>query len=576
MAYAQMGAYANLAIAKNGTLLVSGTFTPILLSEDAILWCNSNLYGTGTQIYSLGNIITPNANYTAITYSYTDQMSEYFSAEWIFSQFTAVNDYIDIYNTRLGPSFALRIICTSIGATYCDAKLAIVYPGGTYTAVNGRIYYDYYSNYTGYATFTVLINADEHKAALFRLLWANYIPATASNSWSIFHDPPMAAADFNTYAPILYAIFSDGVVPPEPTSDPYADGGYSTQDGGGGDFDDTSDPIALPSTPNLNLSLNHFISAYVPSINDINDLADWIWGNYDKFDSNKVLGKLFTEPMDSILSLHMLPFTPASSTAIAVTIGNFATGLTMKPLTLQFTDIDCGSLTFSEYWGNYLDYNPYTKIVLCLPFVGQVDLDADEVMGKSVSVKYRVDNLTGAFVCFVYIDSDKILGQYSGECMLQVPVTAGSYAAMNAAIATIACTAAASFGGATAAAIGGGYGGMIGVEKGLQMGGQALGETLASGASNVNGMKLQVSHSGALTGTAGFLGAMTPYAIIHRPRQCVPEHYNELAGYPSNITKTLGDCEGFTSVRTMVYNDLPFTDGEILALDSILKGGIFI
>ena len=358
--------------------------------------------------------------------------------------------------------------------------------------------------------------------------------------------------------------------------DPYENGGYSIQDGGGGDFDDSSDVIALPSTPALNLSLNHFISAYVPSINDINDLADWIWGNYDKFDSTKVLGKIFTEPMESILSLHMLPFTPASSTAIAVTIGNFATGLTMKPLTLQFTDIDCGSLSFTEFWGNYLDYNPYTKIVLCLPFVGQVDLDADEVMGKSVSVKYRVDNLTGAFVCFVYIDSDKILGQYSGECMLQVPVTAGSYAAMNAAIATIACTAAASFGGATAAAIGGGYGGMIGVEKGLQMGGQALGETLASGASNVNGMKLQVSHSGALTGTAGFLGVMKPYAIIHRPRQCVPEHYNEMAGYPSNITKTLGDCSGFTSVRTMVYDGLPFTDGEILALDSILKGGIII
>ena len=380
-----------------------------------------------------------------------------------------------------------------------------------------------------------------------------------------------------SFSMACYSLISGQEIdPPSPTVDPYAGGGYSTQDGGGGDFDDTSDVIALPDTPLVNLSLNHFISAYVPSINDINDLADWIWGNYDKFDSTKVLGKLFTEPMDSILSLHMLPFTPASSTAIAVTIGNFATGLTMKPLTLQFTDIDCGSLTFSEYWGNYLDYNPYTKIVLCLPFVGQVDLDADEVMGKSVSVKYRVDNLTGAFVCFVYIDSDKILGQYSGECMLQVPVTAGSYAAMNAAIATIACTAAASFGGATAAAIGGGYGGMIGVEKGLQMGGQALGETLASGSSNVNGMKLQVSHSGALTGTAGFLGVMKPYAIIHRPRQCVPEHYNELAGYPSNITKTLGDCSGFTSVRTMVYDGLPFTDGEILALDSILKGGIFI
>lgn len=565
MAWRKAKTVTGLKLKIHGASIELGDFTGFpLVFSDELLQVASDPWGKAFNYNGLNH----NTNYDIIAgagFGSTDLRSYFYSLN--------TNESMYIYNDTFGESVNIEFMRTGSlsGTTYVNyygqrsagtsMKVSIQTPEAGYIAwMSFALFVD---DENGLGTVVTCGNATYYMSGLGERADRYEQAGFGSNASPLTH--------------VVYMLVAGHEIdPPQPTTDPYADGGYSTQDGGGGDFDDSSDVIALPSTPALNLSLNHFISAYVPSINDINDLADWIWGNYDKFDSTKVLGKFFTEPMESILSLHMLPFTPASSTAIAVTIGNFATGLTMKPMTLQFTDIDCGSLSFTEFWGNYLDYNPYTKIVLCLPFVGQVDLDADEVMGKSVSVKYRVDNLTGAFVCFVYIDSDKILGQYSGECMLQVPVTAGSYASMNAAIATIACTAAASFGGATAAAIGGGYGGMIGVEKGLQMGGQALGETLASGASNVNGMKLQVSHSGALTGTAGFLGVMKPYAIIHRPRQCVPEHYNELAGYPSNITKTLGDCSGFTSVRTMIYDGLPFTDGEILALDSILKGGIFI
>lgn len=562
MAYSQIGTVANISMLGSNGATWSGNWTFHLYPNSAESYLKARLYGD-VYITTYSEYTTP--DYAAVTTGDWGLVRKSFLTQFL----TANGAYVDIYNSKFGNQIKLRIEATSVGNPTLASIYLIVYGYSIRLKYNSTLY----GNSGGMefdCFFNCFIDPDNGLAALTLSL-----PCTNRYRMDVYGMWTGDSSVNSTVKQSLYTLLTYGGGGGG-GSDPYADGGYSTQDGGNGDFDDSSDVIALPSTPNLNLSLNHFISAYVPSITDINKLADWIWGNYDKFDSNKVLGKIFTEPMESILSLHMLPFTPASSTAIAVTIGNFATGLTMKPLTLQFTDINCGSLSFTEFWGNYLDYNPYTKIVLCLPFVGQVDLDADEVMGKTIKVLYRVDNLTGAFVCFVYIDGDKILGQYSGECMLQVPVTAGSYAAMNAAIAQIACTAAASFGGATAAAIGGGYGGMIGVEKGLETGGRALGETLASGASNVNGMKLQVSHSGALTGTAGFLGVMKPYAIIHRPRQCVPEHYNEMAGYPSNITKTLGDCSGFTSVRTMVYDGLPFTDGEITALDSILKGGIFI
>ena len=349
-----------------------------------------------------------------------------------------------------------------------------------------------------------------------------------------------------------------------PIEDPYVSGGgHSTTGGGSGSYSGTSDTISLPSAPTLNLSLNHFLSAYVPTITQLNDLADYVWGNYDKTDSSKVLSKILANPQDAIVGLFMLPFTPSSSTAIEVTIGSYGTSVNMAPLTSQFKDVDCGSLTIDEYWGNYLDYNPYTRLTLFLPGVGEVQLDPDEVMGVAISVLYRVDCLTGNFVCFVSGDN-KIFAQYQGNCALQVPVSAADYSRLNQAMlqaalgAVGAVAGVATAGGAVAAAMEGA-------------------EAVAGGAStalNIMNSKVNHSHSGTLSGSGFFMGSQKPYVIIHRARQSVPEDANEFYGYPSNIKATLGAQYGFTSVSSIILDGVPLTDPELDELRGILKGGI--
>ena len=360
----------------------------------------------------------------------------------------------------------------------------------------------------------------------------------------------------------LYNVLLDVIVKP----DPYESGGTSTSGGGGGSFDDTSDAITVPSVPALNLSLNHFISAYVPTLTELNNLADFVWGQYDKTDASKLLSKVFSDPIDGIISLHMLPFTPGSSTAIEVTIGRYGSSINMKPMTAQFTDVDCGSLTLAEYWGNYLDYAA-TRITLFLPYVGEVDLNPDEVMGQTLSVLYRVDNLTGAFVCFLSI-TDKILAQYNGCCALSVPISSADYRQLNSAILGAAMVAVGAAGVAAAA----GAGLAAGASEG-NIGSLNLSAGGVSSALNVSQSKVHHSHSGALGGAAGFLGSQKPYVIIHRARQCLPEGLNVRAGYPSMVTMKLGDCYGFTSVSSIILSGLPFTDGELSELVGILKEG---
>lgn len=406
----------------------------------------------------------------------------------------------------------------------------------------------------------LMVNHDTAQALPFYLLSAYHSPLATGDNAQVYL-PGLSGETLEYTINWMMPLFSEQVVPPEPSSDPYAQGGESEPSGEPtGDYDDTSDVISLPTIPGFNLAANSILNVYSPDTTDLSNLGNYLWSNFDLTDPTKTLSKVFTNPMDYILSLHVLPFKVDTGTAQTVTLGGFATTVSMKPITNQFVDIDSGSLDITEFWGNYLDFT-YTNLTLCLPYVGQVQLDPDEVMGKTIKVKYRCDVITGAFVCFVYIDGDKVLGQYAGNCSMQVPISAADYSRLNAAVLGVAATAASGFVAALTRK-GGGF------QAGLDVAGSVVG--------NVQNAKMGVQHSGGLTGAPGFMGIQKPYLIIHRPRQSVPASYNSFGGYPSNVTMRLSDCLGFTSVRKIKLDGIPFTKDEIEELDGILKGGIYI
>ena len=437
-------------------------------------------------------------------------------------------------------------------------------------------------NIAYYSYPAIAIDEDSHRAIFAAItVTKTYSDPDPSGSVNIEILTRTDAARATFYNKILTSI------PPVP-ADPYNAGGNSNEqlDTGPstGDFDDTSDVISIPSAPTLNLAACQMINVYVPSLTDVQNLAQYLWSNFDLHDMNNTLSKVFTDPINAILSLHILPFTPSSSTAITVTFGGYATSVQIPPASEQFHDVDCGSLSFSEFWGNYLDYNPYTRITACLPFVGQVDIDPDEVMGKKVKIKYRVDIVTGAFVCFLYIDGEKVLGQYAGNMAQQVPVSAADYSRLNAAILGVAATAATGFGIAAA----GGFssperkedGGLTITGGGANMSalGHFAGSVIGSGVDNILNAKVRVAHSGGLSGSPGIMGLLKPYVIIHRARQSVPPDANKFKGYPCNATFKLSDLEGcgFTSVRSIKLDGLKLSDGELGELRGILAGGVYL
>lgn len=338
---------------------------------------------------------------------------------------------------------------------------------------------------------------------------------------------------------------------------PYEPGGDSDDGGGGGEFELENDPVPLPGLPNLNLCDTGFIKAYNPTLAELQAFQDWLWAD-NPFENiwRDVLGN----PYDYIIGLTAIPTTPATGTAQRVILGNVQTpqNLTMRPITTQYKRHDFGTVDFKEYSKSFLDYAPFTKVTLYLPYVGYVSINPDYVNEKQVNVQYTIDTLTGSFAAFVVIDG-KVLYTYTGAMGVNVPTTNQTYnnylSGLLGRIGIIGGLAAAGVtGGLTAPMMAGG--------------------AVAASASYINAQKPTLEHGNAITGAPGAMGINYPYFIINRPMQSIPESIQKYSGFPSNLLKPLNDVKGFTKVEHAHLENISATDAEKAEIMAMLKEGV--
>lgn len=339
--------------------------------------------------------------------------------------------------------------------------------------------------------------------------------------------------------------------------DPHAPGGGFVKPGGGtGDFDGTETPIPTPGIPEQNLTDTSFVRLYTPSKTQLNSLASYMWS--DVFDSNS-LRKLFSNPMDVILGLSIIPTIIPSGRIGGVILGGIDSGISMNIPDNQYVIFDCGGQQLNEFWGSYLDYAPYTKVSIYLPFIGTRELNADDVMGKLVSVQYHIDILSGACVAIITVASggvSTVMYQFAGSCATPVPISGNDWSNTITSVIQLA--------GA----------GIVASVPGLGAVGAA---GLATSAVNTAmAAKPSISRSGAVSGAAGNLGVRTPYLIIERPRQALAEYYNAYAGYPANFTAVIGQLSGFTKIEEVVLDEIIATESELQEIEALLKSGVLI
>lgn len=337
---------------------------------------------------------------------------------------------------------------------------------------------------------------------------------------------------------------------PDITTDPYADGGDTSTSEPTGDFDDTSDPIEFPTLPSITATDTGLITLYNPSLQEVKDLANYMWTN-PAFDLS-AWKKIFADPIDAILGLSIVPVAVPDGGTRAIAVGNLSTNVRMNVAAQQYIELQCGSLNVNEFWSSYLDYDPYTKAEIYLPYCGTHQLSVDDIMNKTIEVRYHIDILSGS--CCAYVKcGDSVLYQFIGQCSSSIPVASGDFSeivssAINAALA---------------------------VGSVIATGGASAPFALPTYTANaVNILKEKVQKSGSLSGTGGMLAIQKPYLILTRPRQAHPEKQNHYTGYPSFITENLSDLSGYTEIEEIHLENVQATDSELNEIVSLLESGV--
>ena len=222
-----------------------------------------------------------------------------------------------------------------------------------------------------------------------------------------------------------------------------------------------------------------------------------------------------------------------------------------------------------------------------IPLLKREDLDTQAVMGKTVTLKYVVDYVSGDCQAQIFVDGS-IHYQFKGNMSYHLPVGQDNFSDIiqqGIAVGTSMVVGGAMLNNANQA-----MNQMMQTPLNDEFSNNIAGpeqEFTASvtGASNAynNAIKQfqaniggDITRGGAVGGNSGWFACQVPFIIINRPRLSLPENFGHYHGYPSNITERLGNLEGYTQVGAIHLDDIGCSGYENKLLASTLHSGFNI
>ena len=257
--------------------------------------------------------------------------------------------------------------------------------------------------------------------------------------------------------------------------------------------------ITKKETPVIDRRTN-FYTVYAPTDENMKKINNTVF-----IDNNDVVGKFISYkkfwcdvPTDGIAEMKA---------------GTYDFNFEAPVIHGSIIDVDCGTVSVDETYHSVLDYSPFSRLTMFLPFIGFVDLDDKLVMNNSVRVNYRVDVLSGKCLAKVYVmldvTTESCIASYAGTIASDEPFMQG----LNA------------------------YKGTYEIMTSMQ------------------------------------LGELTAFIIVNT---LVPLDSGDvkLDGLPVEEVKKVGDCSGYIQYSFINASGCRGTDAEKTEIENLLKSGI--
>ena len=324
--------------------------------------------------------------------------------------------------------------------------------------------------------------------------------------------------------------------------------------GGNPEADPEGDTIDYPGLPSVDPTQLGAIHLYKLTPTDVANLYNELHAN----DPGSSIVKWFADPSQSLISLFCMPVPVSTYGTSNISILGFNALSTTGYLIPAWGEWDMGSITLKEtQWAGdcFLNRAPHTKISIYLPFCGMHQLDTDEVMGQTLSLKYSFDHVTGACTAFLSVGGgtkSHIRYTFSGSAAMQVPLTQTNWGDTYISMATGAATIAAA---------------------GVTGGAAFAAKSALSSAASVG--KPTVTRSGSISNSSGFMGVKQPYLVIDCPIQAKPDNMNTVIGFPSGKGVPFRSLSGqYASIEHFHLRNIPATGPEMDEIERLLKQGV--
>ncbi len=402
--------------------------------------------------------------------------------------------------------------------------------------------------------------------------------------YGVFISPQIILQTYPQYgANVEFETFS------EEFGNPSEEGGYT-----GGTFDDSSDTIAIPTMPTIGVTSAGFVNVYNPSVGALQNFGSELFPDLSFSSSSHISGSLSVADaieaaanalvdlgnqipnivnmyinsnlINYVIDCHILPVAPTVGAGANIKVGFKQFTASAPVVTSDYVDFDCGTLNVGEYYANFIDYSPYTRARLFLPFVGFVDLQPEFFQSGSVNIVYRFNIIDGSFMCYVLSTSSKskltnsVIMQFGGNACVHIPITGLNYSSMVSGVVGGAASMVAS---------------QAGVSGLNQRAGSAITSAITS-AVDVAQSKPPVQASNGYNATTSFLSVRTPYLLIERSVSNFSIAYTEEKGVPSNITSDFASLTGFTQATAVHLDGISATEEEKAEIAALLAQGVIL
>ena len=339
----------------------------------------------------------------------------------------------------------------------------------------------------------------------------------------------------------------------EPDSDTQDRGGGS--DGTGTGKPPTGDNISLPDIPSKNIVGTGLLHAYVLSNEQISAFSEWLWQD----NIMEYLSKLFTSnPLDSIISTSLMPYTPNTSGASAIKLGSQVCGTVTNALqvTSQFQKFDFTYSGLSAHiWGNALDYSQGTTIYLYIPFVGLVPLDTNKAVFTKLTLRYIIDNITGQGVVSLLSEKNSanfdsgrnaiVLDSWSFNCKSTIALTRQD---MSSIISSA----------------------MSGITS-------LMSGNIVGAANSVMNVRPNSERNGTFNTSSAYMGMRRPYIVYSFSNAVIPSGGYGYIGRPQYSVKKISTCNGFIKCESpnITFSNTP-TETEKTEIYNMLEQGVIV